>query len=458
METKSNVNIAVVVAVNNEELFKANILSSPGLQEIGAQIIPVRGAKSAAEAFEQGIQETTCPWIIYCHQDVYFPENSGREIERLVSHTSKNTITGFAGLATDATGVGLVDDRGMILDWPETDKAISVDELAVVLHRDCEYKIDATLGWHLWATDLCLQAMADGQYAQVPRIMVRHNSPHNRELPPEFYVSKRLLADKYSQIQVIHTLCTTIRRALIAISSCEAYEQSGMNTPMRETWLPDCVRLGMDYKFFHGTGSTPKEDVVVVPSGDDYYTLIDKAKEKVKWAIEHKYDHVFMCTADTYAGERLTLCGYEKYSYFGGVCTHPDYGVYCQGGAGFFLNREACEVLSKDTDTPYVPTTGSEDTWVGMALKKAGILPTFSPDFIGFPSSRYDITDVQEGPRIGNNIVALHLSYIYSDLVYRPEDMYRIHREWKSGMKSVPKVVKRALRAVSPRRPPRPGR
>ena len=223
---------------------------------------------------------------------------------------------------------------------------------------------------------------------------------------------------------------------------------------MRDTWLSEAVKLGMDYKFFHGTGSTPKEDVIVVPSEDDYYSLIDKTKEKVKWSIENDYEHVFMCTADTYASpERLLTCGFEHNAYIGGHCKHPDYGVYCQGGAGFFINNAACKVLSKDTDTPYVPTAGSEDTWVGMALRKENILPKFSPDFIGFTSSQVNVTDVQEGPRIGSTLVTLHLSYLYSDMIYRAEDMYRIHREWVSGMKSVPKVVKRNLR-----RPPRLGR
>ena len=449
-----NNSIAVIVAVNNEGLFKTNVLDSPGLQEINAQIIPIRGAKSAADAFYSGLKLTACQWVLYCHQDVYFPEGSGLAIKKKLSSFSKDTIMGFVGISKDAAGVGLVNDRGNILDWPETNFAVSVDELAVVLHRDCTYRIDPDLGWHLWATDLCLQAMKRGQYACVPRIMVHHNSTHGYTLPDAFHESKKVIAASHPEVKVIHSLCATISKVLIAVSSCESYENSGMNTPMRETWLPEAAKLGMDYKFFHGAGSTPKDDVVVVPSGDDYYTLIDKAKEKVKWAIETGYEHVFMCTADTYASaERLMTCGFENHSYLGGLCTHPDYGKYCQGGAGFFLNRTACEVLSRDTDTPYVPTTGSEDTWVGMALRKEGIHPVCSSSFVGFPSSRYDTGDVQEGPRVGNGIVALHLSYLYSDLVYRPEDMYRIHHEWVSGMKSVPKIPKRTFR-----RPPRPGR
>src|SRR5579885_2679274 len=69
-------------------------------------------------------------------------------------------------------------------------------------------------------------------------------------------------------------------KILISISSCEIFEKSGLNDPLRETWLPDAVKLGMDYKFFHGAGSTEKEDVVVLPVDDSLGGLTEKAKAR----------------------------------------------------------------------------------------------------------------------------------------------------------------------------------
>ena len=36
--------------------------------------------------------------------------------------------------------------------------SLSIDEFAVALTRDTSHEIEAALGWHLWATDLCVAA------------------------------------------------------------------------------------------------------------------------------------------------------------------------------------------------------------------------------------------------------------------------------------------------------------
>jgi len=216
--------ISVVVAVNNEEQFKQNVLSSPGLREIGAQIVPCRGAKNAADAFEAGKFQSASPWILYCHQDVYFPEGSGLVIEKKLPSFSKDTILGFIGLAgalnSDVSLAGWVVDRVTnLMDYPESSSAVTIDELAVILHRDCKYKIDPRFGWHRWATDLCLQAAFDGNYAKIIRVLLHHNSKHDNNWPPEVYASAEALLDKYPQLSVIHTLCGSLTRAQKAVEA-----------------------------------------------------------------------------------------------------------------------------------------------------------------------------------------------------------------------------------------------
>ena len=107
-------------------------------------------------------------------------------------------------------------------------------------------------------------------------------------------------------------------KLLIAISSCQSYEDAGLNQPLRDTWLSDAVKQGIDYKFFHGSGSRYKEDVVIVNRNDQYYDLTSKTKEKLHWAMLQGYDYVFACFPDTYAcPERLLSCGFENHDYMG---------------------------------------------------------------------------------------------------------------------------------------------
>lgn len=212
---------SVVIPVTNETQLHLDILKSPGLAEVNAQIVLCRGANSAADAFQWGLSHAVSPWVIFCHQDVYFPKGSGQMIARILSEVSESeaprTILGFAGLTVEQTTsqlqlakAGLVVDRVNLFDHPESNCAITIDELAVVLHRNSRYRIDPRLGWHLWATDLCLQAIFDEQKrtrARVLRVPLFHNSLSDWSLPPAFHDSARVLALKYPQLACIPTLC-----------------------------------------------------------------------------------------------------------------------------------------------------------------------------------------------------------------------------------------------------------
>lgn len=201
--------LAVVVAVNDNAKFEANVVSSPGLR--GIDVIPVYDARSAADAFYTGKAQSAADWILYCHQDVCFPEGSGKLIEAIVDWIPESeaptTLIGFVGVNADRELVGSVNDRGMWLNGPESDAAQSIDELAVILHRDCIYRLDPALGWHLWATDLCLQALdAEHAGARVIRVPLAHNSSSGRGLPRSFNDSARVLFAKYPQRDSVLTL------------------------------------------------------------------------------------------------------------------------------------------------------------------------------------------------------------------------------------------------------------
>ena len=208
---------SVIVPVTNEAQLKLNILRSPGLAEVNAEIILVRHAASAAAAFAAGAKRASSPWRLFCHQDVYFPHGTGRTIERLLEAVPetdiKSQVIGFAGLGLDGVSkAGLVVDRANLFDFPGTCHAISIDEFCVVLHRDVEYSIDATLGWHLWGTDLCLQAMhrkMGPRYAGIVRVPLFHNSTNDGDLTASYHRSETRMLAKYPRLPKIASLNST---------------------------------------------------------------------------------------------------------------------------------------------------------------------------------------------------------------------------------------------------------
>jgi hypothetical protein len=212
---------AVVVPTTRDAQFSADLERSPGLAEVGARLVCVRHAGTPAQALEAGQGSVDEDWILLCHQDVYFPRGFGRRLQRLLAGIPADdreaTLIGFAGLGADAASgrfvrAGFVIDRWHRFDHPATAHATSIDELALVVARKSLHSIDPSLGWHLWATDLCLEAITrHHRFARIERLPLLHNSYGDYRLPDAFHVSARRLAAKHAaSFGPVPTLCGTV--------------------------------------------------------------------------------------------------------------------------------------------------------------------------------------------------------------------------------------------------------
>jgi SAM-dependent methyltransferase len=215
----------VVVPVNRPWQYALNLARSPGLAEVGAQVVAVRGASSAAEAWDKGVADIDADWVLLAHQDVYFPRGSGfalaAELATLEATGRTGGPVGFAGLSAVSGAepgairyAGLVVDRLHLFDHGASDDAVSIDEFAVVLHKGAGVRIEPSLGWHLWATDLCLQSerRAGRPVATLLEVPVFHNSTNDAMLPPDFHASAARLLARHPERTEIPTLCGAIRR------------------------------------------------------------------------------------------------------------------------------------------------------------------------------------------------------------------------------------------------------
>ena len=189
----------------------------------------------------------------------------------------------------------------------------------------------------------------------------------------------------------VHKLST-----LIAFTSCHQYENQGLNDAVRNTWLPDALQEGFDYKFFHGKGASEKEDVIIVDSSDGYLSSTSKLKLKVEWALRQGFDFIFCCFPDTYAcASRLSACDYKNWDYFGCVFQHPGGSPYCQGGCGWFMNRKAMQLIIDESNS-----YPNDDCFVGDVLNRPEIRRKHCDSFVY----------VGEGPLPTNSVITSHLS------------------------------------------------
>lgn len=213
-------NFAVVVPTTRETQLRLNVEASPGLREVDARVISVRRAASPADALARAREHVHEDWILLCHQDVYFAPSFGHRLAALLdtvpAEERARTLIGFAGIGVNRASeayeqAGFVIDRSQCFDRPASDTAVSIDELALVLPRESVLQIDPALGWHLWATDLCLQAICTQRFfPRIVRVPLFHNSLSDHQLPAAFHESARVLAAKHPGFGSIHTLCGVI--------------------------------------------------------------------------------------------------------------------------------------------------------------------------------------------------------------------------------------------------------
>jgi len=216
---RARARFSVVVPVSNPLQAELNIKRSPGLQEIGCEVIFVTDAPDASAAFWEGAAKATNDWILYCHQDIYLPRSSGlllnQLIGRLEASGNPDALIGFAGVSLESQAgpqyCGLCNDRLNLFDYPASISGVSIDECAVLMRKNSRHRIDPALGWHLWATDLCLQSIfSSGRAAEVVRIPIFHNSFNDGVLSESFRQSARLLKAKYPNQKKIPTIAAGV--------------------------------------------------------------------------------------------------------------------------------------------------------------------------------------------------------------------------------------------------------
>lgn len=245
---------AVVVPVTRPRQLRLNVLQSPGLREVNAKIVTCEGAASPAAALAAALPHCgDADWVLLCHQDVYFPAGFGSQLgavlEGVPAADRATALLGFAGIAINDSAdgtrpAGFVIDRQQRFDHPDGARALSIDELAIVLGRESVHRIDPSLGWHLWATDLCLTAICTHQvFPRIVRLPVFHNSVNDYVLPEEFRASARRLRAKHAAFGPIPTLCGTIDDAFCGEAQAVAPVPA---VPADDARVVDGVNLMLD--------------------------------------------------------------------------------------------------------------------------------------------------------------------------------------------------------------------
>jgi len=211
--------LSFVACVNDEAVVRDNLLSSPCLQQgTPHEVIQVRGATSAAQAFAAGLERAAHPVVVLLHQDVYLPAGWPRRFlsqwrlaeERL----GRIGVAGVYGARFQAGAQGQVQRAGHIFDryrrlrignLPEL--VDTLDEVVLAFPKDTPLRLDPALGFHNYGSDAGCAARRMGLRVAVLDAPCVHNSSLGRALPAAFYASQLHLREKWQADLPIATNC-----------------------------------------------------------------------------------------------------------------------------------------------------------------------------------------------------------------------------------------------------------
>ena len=211
--------VTFVACVNDDAQLEANLLRSPDLAAHGRhEVLLFRGCSSAAEGLNAGIERAQGELVVLVHQDVYLPK---RWVTRLLAQwrlaqggaerpIGLAGVFGVADRRTPYDAIGHVVHRDRLLTHGRLPADVDgLDELLMVVPRGTELRADPALGWHLYGTDLALQAQQAGARVIVVDALCHHDSLTGR-VPVGYRDSERVLARKWRSFLPIHTNLSSI--------------------------------------------------------------------------------------------------------------------------------------------------------------------------------------------------------------------------------------------------------
>lgn len=198
--------LAVVAAVNDEQVLEQNLMRSPMLARGAIPVIIERGHDSAGKAYNAGAARTNADLVIFAHQDVYFPAGWDTRLIQAVNALEDSAadwgILGVWGIGAANNYHGRVWCSGSNQEFSgPTGNLVpvaSIDEIVIVVKRSIALTFDQELpGYHFYATDLALHARQRGLGTYVFDGPVVHNSRTVPQLGAAYVQAYRYMQRKW---------------------------------------------------------------------------------------------------------------------------------------------------------------------------------------------------------------------------------------------------------------------
>lgn len=214
---------SLVSAVNDDAVLETCLRASPELGGPEFEVLEQRGYASAASAYNAALERAVGEVVIFSHQDVYFPEGWVAQLETalrwLAKHDPEWGVLGVYGVAADGRPAGWTYSTGLgrVLGgpFPEPQPVRTLDEVVLMVRRASGLKFDEGVeGFHMYGTDVCLEAERRGRRTYVISAFAIHNSNGIRQLPWAFWQTYLYVRRKWWDRLPVAAPCVVVTRSL----------------------------------------------------------------------------------------------------------------------------------------------------------------------------------------------------------------------------------------------------
>lgn len=214
--------VAFITCVNNEMWYEECQLYIHSLHipdGMGIEFIPIRGAKSMCQGYNQGMKQTDAKYKVYIHQDTLIVNRDF--INDMLKIFQEKNVGGLGVIGCrklPASGIWWDGMRcvGRVLHACEAESVVdticdeveepfvdveAVDGLLLATQQDAPWREDLFTGWHFYEISQCKELQRRGYEVVVPyqdSYWCIH-SPKEKPLDPTYEKYKRIFLKEYGE-------------------------------------------------------------------------------------------------------------------------------------------------------------------------------------------------------------------------------------------------------------------
>jgi len=216
----TSLDVTFVVPLGSPKVYETNFAASPFMADWPAdRLILQEGYRSASLAYNDALDKAETDLVVFCHQDVYFPESWLGDLQRsldmlAISDPNWGVLGGF-GATNRREWLGYVYSTGLGVMGGPFERPIEIetlDEYVLILRKSSGLRFDPNLPhFHFYGTDICMAAREQGKRCYAIPAFAVHNTSFGA-VAPGFDEGCRYIAKRWKKFLPIQTTCVRVTR------------------------------------------------------------------------------------------------------------------------------------------------------------------------------------------------------------------------------------------------------